>query len=87
MRFIEKVRAMREAQRNYFTSVAKARKATTPDAWDTSRLWLTRSKELESQVDAFLRDNHPLSMPPVDDLGDTQLRIDVEIAKQKNTNA
>jgi hypothetical protein len=45
------VRAMRDAQKAYFQTADKARKTRKPEDYQASKEWLTRSKELEKEID------------------------------------
>lgn len=52
--FIDTVRTMRNAQKQYFINAATARKTKAPADWAASANALKHSKELEHQVDAMV---------------------------------
>jgi len=52
--FITNVAQMREAQRNYFTAIAKAKKTKLPADFAIAQNALKASKQLEAAVDAAM---------------------------------
>lgn len=52
--FFEKVKEMRTMQQDYFRRISHAKKARTPEAYDSAKRSLVLSKHLENQVDEMI---------------------------------